>query len=206
MHWASPRNDRGWRSGQASRVGWPVNPRQPVHREAADPLNALGFSLPAGQRREREPCPAPPWGATSRSLSARPSPRATSTRTANAQRFQAHKRPRPRDVMCEALLTAHPFVLRKEVDLAPHGEPFTNPFAGLSAGRVRSARTVPKMRTPANPVGCGRRAGTLSLIRTVPSRVEWPARPAPSGQRAVTWAPTTAVPACAPHHTLPLLR
>ena len=31
---------------------------------------------------------------------------------------QAHKRPRPRDVMCEALLTAHPFVLRKEVDLA----------------------------------------------------------------------------------------
>jgi hypothetical protein len=45
--------------------------------------------------------------------SALPSPR-----DRNTQRFQAHKRPRPRDVMCEALLTAHPFVLRKEVDLA----------------------------------------------------------------------------------------
>lgn len=28
--------------------------------------------------------------------------------------------------------------------MAPHSEPLANPFAGLSAGRVRSARTVPK--------------------------------------------------------------
>jgi hypothetical protein len=44
--------------------------------------------------------------------------RPTSTRIANTQRFQAHKRQRPRMSICEALLTAHPFVLRKEVDLA----------------------------------------------------------------------------------------
>ena len=42
-----------------------------------------------------------------------------STHVANTQRFQAHKRRRPRMLICEALLTAHPFVLRKEVDLAP---------------------------------------------------------------------------------------
>jgi hypothetical protein len=39
-------------------------------------------------------------------------------RVADTQRFQAHKRQRPRMSICEALLTAHPFVLRKEVDLA----------------------------------------------------------------------------------------
>lgn len=55
-----------------------------------------------------------------------------------------------------------------ERKMAPHREPFTNPLAGLSAGRVRSARTVPEMRTLANPGGCATRAGTLSLIRTVP--------------------------------------
>jgi hypothetical protein len=58
-----------------------------------------------------------------------------------------------------------------ERKMAPHSAPLANPFAGLSAGRVRSARTVPKMRTLANPAGCGRRLGTLSVIRTVPSRV-----------------------------------
>lgn len=41
-----------------------------------------------------------------------------SSRGRDAQRFQAHKRQRPRRWICEALLTAHPFVLRKEVDLA----------------------------------------------------------------------------------------
>ena len=55
--------------------------------------------------------------------------------------------------------------------MAPHSAPAANPFAALSAGRVRSARTVPKTRTPANPGGCGRRSGTLSRIRTVPSGV-----------------------------------
>lgn len=53
---------------------------------------------------------------------------------------------------------------------APHSALFANPFAGLSAGRVRSARTVPDMRMPANPAGCEQRAGTLSVIRTVPRR------------------------------------
>ena len=42
---------------------------------------------------------------------------------------------------------------RPRLHRAPHEEPLANPFAGLSAGRVRSARTVPKMRTPANPGG-----------------------------------------------------
>lgn len=82
--------------------------------------------------------------------------------------------------------------------MAPHGEPSTNPFAGLSAGRVRSARTVPEMRTPANPAGCATRAGTRSLIRTVPRprrallaaavRVQDGARPPGGGDKSPSLA------------------
>ena len=67
---------------------WPMAPQQrdrttatsapSVQAARARPTRlariSLGFSLPAGQRREREHCPAPLWCPTSRSLSAPRSP------------------------------------------------------------------------------------------------------------------------------------
>lgn len=67
---------------------------------------------------------------------------------------------------------------------ARHREPFANPFAGPSAGRVRSARTVPEMRTLANPGGWAMRPGTPSCVRTVPRRMQGRCRR--RGQNAFT--------------------
>jgi hypothetical protein len=60
--------------------------------------------------------------------------------------------------------------------IAPHGERLANPFAALSAGRVRCARSVPETRTPANPGAWVTRTGTPSRIRAVPRRTRGHAR------------------------------
>jgi hypothetical protein len=66
----------------------------------------------------------------------------TSRRARNTQRFQAHKRQRPRMLICEALLTAHRCVLRKEVDLARGLRAFARPSLSEKSGQNNSLRAV----------------------------------------------------------------
>lgn len=63
---------------------------------------------------------------------------------------------------------------KPEGKMAPHSMPLANPFAALSAGRVRSARTVPA-NVEAETSGTSiEQPGTLSGVRTVPRRKRGP--------------------------------